>query len=368
MAEQNDAGFDERWYLERYPDAAAAVTEGLIPSGRAHYQRIGRAQGRLPRPLDEEFYRSRYPLVAAEIGSGLVPSLQDHYRILGHARGYLAAAEVARPSDAHAARSRFGGLWIDAPNAYDLVLGKYEIGLITEQEARRLLRFIEEGYVVLPGAAPDSLVAAAEAAVDRAYEGREAELLFECHALSTSPIAWQAGVTEHAAKALDYHVRSAAIRDLIFCTAVVRFLGLLFECGPLASQTLSFLRGSGQPAHQDSAYVPYSLPHQFAASWIALEDVTPGAGEIFYIRAATASPNSPMAASRACPRRGGPVWTRRNCSASRTSMSGKSKHWPGPERSNEPSSPDAGETYSSGTPTWHTAGCQSRRRTAARAW
>src|SRR5262249_29249344 len=40
--------------------------------------------------------------------------------------------------------------------------------------------------------------------------------------------------------------------------------------------------GSQQEIHQDSAYVPYTLPLQFAASWIALQDVDAGTGELEY--------------------------------------------------------------------------------------
>jgi hypothetical protein len=36
----------------------------------------------------------------------------------------------------------------------------------------------------------------------------------------------------------------------------------------LVTQTLAFWRGSAQNGHQDSAYVNYSTPMQFAASWI----------------------------------------------------------------------------------------------------
>jgi ectoine hydroxylase-related dioxygenase (phytanoyl-CoA dioxygenase family) len=63
---------------------------------------------------------------------------------------------------------------------------------------------------------------------------------------------------------------------------ITEFLGLIFESRALASQSLGFLRGSAQGSHQDSAYVTYTLPRQFAASWIALEDVSIGAGELFY--------------------------------------------------------------------------------------
>jgi len=68
----------------------------------------------------------------------------------------------------------------------------------------------------------------------------------------------------------------------MFAEAVAEFLGLIFEAKALASQTLGFLRGSAQEGHQDSAYVAYTIPRQFAATWAALEDVTIGAGELFY--------------------------------------------------------------------------------------
>jgi len=72
------------------------------------------------------------------------------------------------------------------------------------------------------------------------------------------------------------------IRDLMFADPISEFLGLIFESKAFASQTLGFLRGSAQEGHQDSAYVPYTIPRQFAATWTALEDVTIGAGELFY--------------------------------------------------------------------------------------
>jgi hypothetical protein len=39
--------FDEQWYLLRYPDVAAAVKSGEVESGLAHFQKKGRAEGRL---------------------------------------------------------------------------------------------------------------------------------------------------------------------------------------------------------------------------------------------------------------------------------------------------------------------------------
>jgi ectoine hydroxylase-related dioxygenase (phytanoyl-CoA dioxygenase family) len=56
----------------------------------------------------------------------------------------------------------------------------------------------------------------------------------------------------------------------------------LFERPILAFQTLTFIYGSQQPLHQDSAYVRVSSPLELVASWIALEDIEEGSGELVY--------------------------------------------------------------------------------------
>jgi chromosome segregation ATPase len=47
-----EAGFNEIWYLERYPDVKNAVMAGKVPSGRWHFEARGRAEGRLGRPAE----------------------------------------------------------------------------------------------------------------------------------------------------------------------------------------------------------------------------------------------------------------------------------------------------------------------------
>ena len=44
--------FDEAAYLRAYPDVAAVVAEGGLPSGRDHFARFGLAEGRNPCPVD----------------------------------------------------------------------------------------------------------------------------------------------------------------------------------------------------------------------------------------------------------------------------------------------------------------------------
>jgi Phytanoyl-CoA dioxygenase (PhyH) len=273
--------FDEAAYLRMYPDIVEAIARGYEVSAWDHYARHGRAEGRQPNDFDAVFYLRAYPLAAQEIAAGRAAYPLDHFRRLGRARGYLPQPLALRPDNA-AAPPRFGGLWPDLPNGEDLIEGKLETGCITERQAELLRFWRANGYVILRGAASDDLTARATADLDHAYAGGFPEMLFECHPVSPERINWHPDTLEHPAKALDIHYFSPATRELMFCPAVTEFLDLVFESHALASQTLGFLRGSAQEGHQDSAYVPYTIGRAFAASWIALEDVTLGAGELFY--------------------------------------------------------------------------------------
>ena len=279
--------FDEDWYLARYPDVAAAVASGTLPSGLAHYVTLGKNEGRHPHPaasphFDARWYAGSYPLAVAEAGSSEPAALEQHYARFGRFRGYLPHARASRPKDAAAMPTRFGGLWTDHANAHDVVRGKRALGWITGEEAQQLDSFIEQGFVVLPAISSTEILDRAQEALEAAYAGRCPDMLFACPAISSDVMGWDPRLRDQPAKALDPHWMSQEVRNLGFHPAVARMLHLLFERPALASQSLGFYRGSAQPMHQDSAYVAYSLPQQFAAAWIALEDVKPGGGELMY--------------------------------------------------------------------------------------
>jgi hypothetical protein len=274
--------FDEAAYLRLYPDIVRAISDGREQSAWNHYDKHGRKEGRKPNDFDGQYYLRAYPAAALEIASGCAATPFEHYRKFGLARGFLANAKAPRPTDAAAMPSPFGGLWPDLPNAADIILGKLEVGQITKRQAERLRFWVANGYVILEGAIPPSTIDKAALDLDRAYAGGFPDLRFECHAVAPRHIPWRPELNPHPAKALDIHHFSAAIRDVMFADAIGEFLGLIFDAKAFASQTLGFLRGSAQEGHQDSAYVAYTIPRQFAATWVALEDVTIGAGELFY--------------------------------------------------------------------------------------
>lgn len=274
--------FVEADYLAMYPDIAQAIKSGNLSNALSHFLVHGRDEGRKGYIFDEPWYARSYPLAVLEVESGKARSLQEHYETVGRHRGYIPHQNALRPDNPAAIPSRFGGLWIDQPNAQDIVAGRADIGLITQKDAERLRFFIENGYLIIEFAVDDECVARALGDFDKAYSGGFEQLKFECNDVTKDHTAWRPEFNDLPAKALDLHWFLSAVRDLIFSKQVAAFLGLIFECKPFVSQTLGFYRGSAQEAHQDLAYVPYTQQRGFAASWIALEDASAGAGELFY--------------------------------------------------------------------------------------
>jgi ectoine hydroxylase-related dioxygenase (phytanoyl-CoA dioxygenase family) len=274
--------FDEQGYLRLYPDVAVAIARNDEVSGWNHYVQFGFAEGRKANDFDAQFYLAAYPMAAHEIAGGRARSAFQHYTQFGRARGYLPHLRAERGFNPSAPASPFGGLWIDQAHVRDLIDGKLETGFLSAAQAEQLKFFVGNGYVILPGAVPARAVAAARADLDRAYAGDIQGAQFESAKLGKGPLPWAPVVQQSPAKVLDLHYFSSACRKIMFSPKITAFLGLIFESKVFASQSLGFLRGSAQEGHQDSAYVVYTLARHFAASWIALEDVTIGAGELFY--------------------------------------------------------------------------------------
>lgn len=79
------------------------------------------------------------------------------------------------------------------------------------------------------------------------------------------------------------HTISRAAARLSLTSAVVAFLRHVFRSPPCALQSLTFYRGSQQPAHIDYPYVRCQTKlAELAASWIPLEDIHPDSGPLAY--------------------------------------------------------------------------------------
>lgn len=188
--------------------------------------------------------------------------------------------------------SKFGGLWTDLSNAPDLLDGKFELGLINEYEAQKLKFFIENGYVILEKAISEELVDQLNNDIDRIWNEELKGFFLE----RIGPV--KAEQKNKRNKLLDIYANLEAARAVNLNPNIGRFLSLIFERPALAFQSLSFLYGSQQPVHQDTAYVRVSSPLEFVASWIALEDIKENTGELEYYVGSHKLPDYPFKANK----------------------------------------------------------------------
>jgi ectoine hydroxylase-related dioxygenase (phytanoyl-CoA dioxygenase family) len=182
--------------------------------------------------------------------------------------------------DTPAFYSRFGGLWIDDTDS-DRVLARIEA--IPDLAMRRQVnKFIRDGFVVLPQAVPASTIDTYldEYEVAAASPGRlQIEVPMEGGRQAFS----REKSLRHGSKVLDTGMLLTTGQDLCFAPPVAAFLETVFGEKALAFQTLHFEVGSTQAIHQDTAYVVVDAePLQLVASWLALEDVQEGSGELTY--------------------------------------------------------------------------------------
>jgi hypothetical protein len=81
--------FDEAFYLETYPDIAAAHAKGDIPDLHRHYVETGYFEGRAGAPtvVDEDYYAQTYHDVGMAVRRGDVKSGAEHFLRSGAAEG-----------------------------------------------------------------------------------------------------------------------------------------------------------------------------------------------------------------------------------------------------------------------------------------
>jgi hypothetical protein len=168
-----------------------------------------------------------------------------------------------------------GELWIDLAGARERLAG---LGLAAELSAD-LGHFIDEGYVIFPGAIDPALADRITADTLGLLAHPERCILKNKGRYVDAGGLESLGIGD---RIVDLYAVSAAAREAIFCPRLAAFLRAVFGEPAIAMQSISFERGSQQAMHQDTAYVISERPLALAASWIALEDVAKGAGELIY--------------------------------------------------------------------------------------
>ena len=178
-------------------------------------------------------------------------------------------------------RGEFEGLWTDRVDVDAVIDRRRRAGQLHEGDAELLTHWLDNGYVILPGAVPLDVCEAVKADLRSAFERGDARL----HVLAPGdhfgrPL--EPGTDMRGMRVNDAYVHYESARRALFVEPVLHFLRLIFDAAPLLLQSLSFDSGSGQGYHRDTAYVVVDPPLALAASWLALEDVQEGSGELTY--------------------------------------------------------------------------------------
>lgn len=183
-------------------------------------------------------------------------------------------------------RSRFGGLWTDLNNAIEQIAGKLELGRINEEDAQLLRFFVENGYAVLRSAVDIERINIFNRDIEELGRNPPPEAWVSCieggHSVGRQMLPGDIEEANKSVRLLDAYSYMQSARDVIFAPKVMRFVKLVFERPVLTHQSLSFFKGSQQALHQDTVFVRISSPMELVASWIALEDIQPGSGELVY--------------------------------------------------------------------------------------
>lgn len=171
----------------------------------------------------------------------------------------------------------FNSLWIDKEGALPRITDLKRVET-TSQLANQFETFWTKGYCIIPDAVP-------HAAIDMYLQQYDAALrdgkLKASFVLDITP-ACNIDLRRPPAKILDTYIFCDNSREVVFSAPIKAFLETLFEGPALAFQGLHFEVGSTQAVHQDTSYVVVDEPKSLAAVWIALEDISPGTGELVY--------------------------------------------------------------------------------------
>lgn len=130
---------------------------------------------------------------------------------------------------------------------------------------QQITTFDANGYLILEGHLSNHAVGAARKALLRVCEK-------ESHGF----------VRGSSNRIVNLHTSMRELKAIYYFPSLYDVVSDLFGCQALPCQSLTFINGSTQDAHQDTVHLT-PFPRGFMCGiWVALEDVVPGSGELFY--------------------------------------------------------------------------------------
>ena len=170
-------------------------------------------------------------------------------------------------------------LWTDAPGAGRELARRLAEGLVPRAAAADLAHLITHGWVLWEGAIEAALIDRFVAGI-RSCHHHPGMFISTDHRRGSAQLKLSGSEPDAFESLFDLYANLPAARDVALHPRLAQFLALMFQARPIAFQQLLFQRSNGHPPHQDTAFVAVEQPMQLAATWVALEDVTEGSGEL----------------------------------------------------------------------------------------
>lgn len=182
-----------------------------------------------------------------------------HYKELGIEKpvvGSISHRDIGRHSDEVP--------WLDRPDAKPGLRSHPDYEGFSAERKAKLEGWVDDGYMVLEG----------QLGRDEVEEiNSDLERLFEQGAVKYHPLGQRiVNSFEHCEPA----------RRAVTDPELVRLLSFLLGRDARLFQTINFFVGSEQAAHSDSFHMTTEPMGYLIAIWIALEDVDPGSGPVYY--------------------------------------------------------------------------------------
>lgn len=152
--------------------------------------------------------------------------------------------------------------WVESPFFKELLDSKN----LSEKNKQLAIDYNENGFIVIPNLISESEIDAIKSDMDN--KGYNPEFKME-------------NQRDHV-RIQDLWMYSESTKNVACNTEIASVLEMLYEREPIPFQTLNFRVGSQQRAHSDTIHFS-SIPAKFMCGvWVALEDITPENGAVFY--------------------------------------------------------------------------------------
>jgi phytanoyl-CoA hydroxylase len=191
----------------------------------------------------------------------------------------IANVETAHPIMRDEALERF--TWLDLDNADDEISKRVKAGLVGGDEGKLLRHWHANGYAVLENCIPHDDVDSVLEDLDGIWRERRRmciDVLTDGRRTYVDEV--DESVREVPYKLNDQYLTSEAVRRIFFNERILRFGELVFDRPVVGCNSLTFERGTQQPAHIDHVYMTPNPPRRLLASWVALEDIRAEAGPL----------------------------------------------------------------------------------------